>query len=89
MSSAETASTARARARARRSWPVRKFALGDEPGDDILGNTTTAERLEMVEELSQQAWALSARPLPDYHRSAIPIRVVRRRGASAKDAPTR
>lgn len=35
-----------ARAAARRSWPVRKFRLGEEPDEDLSATTTAKERLD-------------------------------------------
>lgn len=54
-------------------------ALGDErPGDEVLDDLTPEERLELVAELSARMWELTGRPLPDYSRSEMPVRVVRR-----------
>jgi hypothetical protein len=61
----------------RRHWPVRKYRLGDEPGDDLSSTTTAEERVAMVWELTQRAWALSGRPIPDYERSEMPVHVRR------------
>ena len=66
-----------ARARARSSWPVRRFKLGEEPEDDLSETTTPEERLAMMWPLAVQAWTLSGRSLPTYDRSSIPIRVYR------------
>jgi len=60
----------------RSRWPVRKFALGSEPGDDISAETTAEERLEMVWQLTLEAWSLAGLPLPTYTRSETPVRVV-------------
>lgn len=65
-----------ARALARASWPVRRFRLGDEPGDDLSASTTPEERLAMMETLSREAWVLTGRPFPDYRRDESPVRVV-------------
>lgn len=67
----------RRRAQERSSWPVRKFALGEEPGDDLSAETTGEERLAMMWDLARHAWLLSGRPLPDYDRRSAPGRVVR------------
>jgi hypothetical protein len=66
---------AAARAAARSSWPVRRFRLGEEPGDDLSASTTPLERLAMIEVLSREAWALTGRPLPEYRRADAPVRV--------------
>ena len=61
----------------RSHWPVRKLALGSEPGDDISAETTAEERLEMVWQLTLEAWSLAGLPLPTYARHEAPVRCVR------------
>jgi hypothetical protein len=61
------------RAEARRSWPVRKYRLGEEPSEDLSATTTAAERLGMMWQLAQDAWAMAGRPIPDYPREQTPI----------------
>jgi len=78
-------STMEERALARKSWPVRRFALGEEPADDLLATTTAAERIEMLAELSDQAYALSGRLRPTYERAAAPIRRRRLHEISVED----
>jgi hypothetical protein len=73
-----------ARAAARKSWPIRVFSLGEEPGDDLSGSTTAAERLDMVWPLTVDAWASAGLPIPDYPRSEAPIRVIRATGHHRK-----
>jgi len=66
-------------AAARRSWPVRVYRLGAEPGDD-LGPTTTAEaRLALMWPLALEAWTLAGRPLPTASRAATPVSLRPRR----------
>lgn len=72
-----SAKDAEARRAARATWPVRRFALGDEPGDDLSAETTPAERIRMMWPLAVEAWRLAGRPLPDYDRAHIPARVFR------------
>jgi hypothetical protein len=67
----------RKRAEGRAAWPVRRFALGTEPGDDLSGVTSAEERLAMMWELARSAWLLTGRPLPDYDRRSAPGRVIR------------
>jgi hypothetical protein len=62
-----------ARAEARRSWPVRKYRLGEEPPEDLSSSTTAAERVGMMWRLAQDAWAMAGRPIPDYPRDRMPI----------------
>lgn len=77
MSTREEAERA-ARAEARRSWPIRKYRLGEEPDEDLSSTTTARERLQMMWPLTVETWALSGRPIPDYPRHQTPVRVVRR-----------
>jgi hypothetical protein len=67
-----------ARAAVRRTWPVRVWRLGQEPGDDLSATTTAAERLAMMWPLALDAWASAGLPVPDYPRSLAPIRVLHR-----------
>lgn len=60
-------------------WPVRVFRRGSEPSDDLSASTTAAERLEMVDILSQRAWELTGKPFPNLPRSQWPVRIVRLR----------
>jgi hypothetical protein len=58
---------------------VRVFRLGEEPRDDLSDSTTAEERLAILQDLSERAWALSGKPFPSYSRSEIPVRIVRAR----------
>jgi len=58
---------------------VRKHRLGEEPSDDLSDATTPEQRLEMMWPLALEAWALTGKPLPDYQRSAAPVRRFRRK----------
>lgn len=69
---------AAARAAARKSWPIHIYRLGEEPSSDLSETTTVAERVAMVWQLTQDAWASSGRSIPDYPRSATPIQIVDR-----------
>lgn len=66
-----------ARAAARGSWPIRRYELGEEPGDDLSATTTGAERIEMMWPLARDAWSFAGRSIPDYPRSQTPIHVIR------------
>lgn len=66
------------RAAMRREWPIVTYSLGDETGDDLSSVTTAEERLAMMWELACSAWIFSGRPFPEYDRSEIPGRVLRR-----------
>lgn len=60
---------------------MRKYRLGDEPSEDLRGSTTAQQRVEMVWQLTFEAWALTARPLPDYERATSPVSKVLRRAS--------
>jgi hypothetical protein len=60
----------------RRRWPVRRFTLESQPGNDLSGETTAEERLEMMWPLALEAWTLTSVALPDYARREAPVRVV-------------
>lgn len=65
-----------ARAAARANWPIRRFRLGEEPADDPRSLTTPEDRLAVMWQLAQDAWASAGRPIPDYPRRKTPIRVI-------------
>lgn len=69
------------RAAARRSWPIRKHRLGEEPSDDLSDSTTAEERLQMMWQLALDAWSLTDRPIPDYDRKEAPVRKMRRKAS--------
>ena len=69
------------RAAARRSWPVRKYRLGEEPSDDLRDSTTAEERLQMMWQLAVDAWNLTGKPIPDYDRSEAPVRKSQRKAS--------
>jgi hypothetical protein len=66
-----------ARRAARAPRPVKAFALGDAPGDDLSAETTAEERIRRMWPLAVEAWQFSGRPLPDYDRAHVPARVFR------------
>lgn len=43
----------------------------------------------MLAELSEQAWALSGRPRPDYDPPAIPVRRIRKRDKPIEGSPSK
>lgn len=69
----------KARAAARKSWPVRTCPLGEEQSDDLRDSTTAEQRLAMMWPLAKEAWSLTGIPAPDYLRSNIPIRLIHRK----------
>lgn len=72
-------------AKDRHAWPVRVFALGREPSDDLSATTTPEERLQMVHTLTLEAWALSGQEWPGYSRAETPV--TRRPWAPSRNAP--
>jgi hypothetical protein len=74
MESERSAAERRAR---RAAWPVRLYRLGEEPGEDLSGQTTPGQRLAMMWPLALEAWELTGRPLPSYGRDEIPITIRR------------
>jgi hypothetical protein len=59
--------------KSRQSWPVRRYRLGEEPGDDLSRSTSAEERLAMMPALAAEAWALSGTQLPAYARQEAPV----------------
>jgi hypothetical protein len=66
----------RKRAAQRASWPIRRFALGEET-DDLSAVTTATERIAMMWPLALEAWNLAGLPIPDYTRETMPGRILR------------
>jgi hypothetical protein len=64
---------------------VRRFRLGEEPGDDLSDSTTVEERLDMMWALAVEAWTLSCRELPTYTRANMPARLFRPGEAPPED----
>lgn len=71
-------SSSRERARGRTQWTVRRYRLGEEPGDDLSETATVGERLAMMWPFAVQAWTLSGRSMPHYDRGNLPGRLYRR-----------
>jgi hypothetical protein len=49
----------------RASWPVRRYALGEEPGgvDPDVAALTVSQRIALVERLTRNAWAMKGEPV--------------------------
>ena len=75
MSTRDTAADDRRRARA--SWPVKVFRLGEEPSDDLSDSTTPEERIAMMWAIAVDAWTSCGRALPEYTRDQMPGRIIR------------
>lgn len=64
--------------RARRATlPIRRFALGEEPSDDLSATTTMDERLAMVWPLSRAAFEAAGIPVDPPPRHLLPGRLIR------------
>jgi hypothetical protein len=70
-------SDAEARRRARATWPIACHALGREPSDDLPHTTTPQQRIAMMTELSEAAFAIAGQVPPRYTRSNMPGRIIR------------
>jgi len=75
-----------ARAAGRATWPVRAYRLGQEPVDDLRTTTSAAERVAMVWQITQDAWSLAGRTIPEYLRHQTPVRVVRLAAGAQPDS---
>ena len=69
------------RAKARAQWPVRRFALGREPADDLSEVTEPEDRIAMMWPLAREAWLVAGREIPDYDRKDAPTRLLRPDGS--------
>jgi hypothetical protein len=45
-----------------------------------VGETTVEQRIAVMKELAEAAWAMSGIPLPDYTRETMPCRILRADG---------
>ncbi len=62
----------------RRTMTVRIVPLDSpEAGDARMGGTAE-ERLAVTFRLSETGWKLTGRPLPEYTRGTMPVRIIRR-----------
>jgi len=64
------------RAAKRAAWPVRRYALGEEPAD-LSAQTSATERIAMMWPLALEAWKLAGLPIPEYTRRNLPSRILR------------
>lgn len=67
------------RRRARASWPIQRRRLDEMGSTDVLTGFSPSELVAMVNQLTQDAWAMAGAELPDYPRALAPGRVTRRR----------
>lgn len=64
----------------RGAYPVRKTTLAEQEEDRDLGNTTAAERLGMMWQLTLDAWAFTGEPVAESRLPRHLVRVHRRQG---------
>jgi hypothetical protein len=62
----------------RRRYPVRKTTLQQQDADSDLENTTPAERLGMMWQLTLDAWTFTGQPLAESRLPRHLVRVQRR-----------
>jgi hypothetical protein len=58
---------------------ARVFPLGERKVNDLSADTTPAERLALLADLTRETWALSNREIPVYARSEMPVTVIHHR----------
>ena len=63
--------------RPRRDMPVRVRRLQDPDSGDLSAVLDASQRVALVWELSRRMWALTGRPVPQYHRASVPVRITR------------
>lgn len=66
--------------RGRQAYPVRKTTLAQQGEDPDLRNTTPAERLGMMWQLTLDAWAFTGEPVAESRLPRHIVRVLRREG---------
>ncbi len=59
-------------------WPLRSYAIADEPLRDPLDRSTVDERIAAVWPLTLEAWAVAGKEIPPYLRSTAPGNMRRR-----------
>ena len=59
---------------------MERYALGQEPPDDLSSRTSAAERIAMMWPLALEAWKVAGLPIPDYTRDELPSRILRPTG---------
>jgi hypothetical protein len=64
------------RAAQRSNWPVRHYALGEEPAD-ACADTTAGDRIAMMWPLALEAWKLAGLSIPEAPIGDLPSRIVR------------
>jgi len=59
----------------RASWPVRRFRLGEEPGEDLSSTTSAEECLAMMWPLALDAFSMAAPASDRASRALWPVRI--------------
>jgi len=57
--------------------PIRRFELGQEPDELLIGSTTLDERLAMMWPLAKAAYEAAGIPTTSPPRHLLPVRIVR------------
>lgn len=65
------------RAKQRAEWVGRKTTLGGQDDATVVRHGTPGERIEMLWQVTWDAWVSSGRPLPNYTRAEMPGRLIR------------
>jgi len=60
------------------AWPLRSYAIAEEPLRDPLDRSTVDERIAAVWPLTCEAWAVAGKAIPSYLRSTAPGSILRR-----------
>lgn len=69
----------------RKSMTFRRSHLRSAEAADARVAGTISDRLALVSVLSLAAWANGQKPLPEYDRSQIPMRIIRLGSSDARD----
>ena len=72
-------STPASRAAQRANYPIRKTTLAEQDLDPELDEMSAAERMEMMWQLAQDAWAFMEKPVGESRLPRHIVRVYRRR----------
>ena len=55
---------------------VRIVPLHSREAEEAIVGGTAEERLALVARLSEAGWALTGRPVPEYSRASMPVRLI-------------
>ena len=69
-------SAAHKRKEARKNWPVNAVPSKSDSEITLAKTTSSAERLAMMWQISQDAWALTGKGFPEYQRHNMPGKLI-------------